>query len=92
MMNALYEDYTEMIFLIPDIMHAVNRAEEIAGYQKILDTIGTLELTDETMLFLSKVKEPLKEISSYMKDGSDLETALLKMLTVNCMMQDVVQS
>lgn len=92
MMNALYEDYTNIIFLIPDIMNAVNRAEEIAGYQKILDTIGTLELTDETMLFLSKVKDPLKEISSYMQDRSDLETALLKMMKVNCMMQDVVQS
>lgn len=92
MMNALYEDYTNIIFLIPDIMNAVNRAEEIAGYQKILDTIGTLELTDETMLFLSKVKDPLKEISSYMQAGSNLETALLKMMTMNCMMQDVVQS
>ena len=48
MMHALYEDYTHIIFLIPDIKNAVDRAEEIARYQKILKMMDTLELTKET--------------------------------------------
>ncbi|MCR0206587.1 hypothetical protein MKC66_17890 [[Clostridium] innocuum] len=91
LMHALYEDYTQIIFLIPDIKNAVDRAEEIARYQKILKTMDTLELTKETMIFLSGVSDPLKEISSYMEDGSELESALIRMMTANRMKQDVIQ-
>ena len=43
------------------------------------------------MIFLSEVSDPLKEISSYMVDGSELESALIRMMTANRMKQDVIQ-
>ena len=92
MIHALYGDFTEVIFLIPDIQYAVHHAEEIAGYHNILDHIGFLELPDEAMLFLSQADHPLRNLSSYMMDGCDLETAIKHMMQENSMMKDVVQT
>lgn len=92
MMDALHDDYDTILFMVPNIRNAVDRAKEFARYQHILEKIEVLELSDDTMFFLSKVHYPLKEISHYMIDGSDLESALKEMMLVNCMMQDMVQT